>query len=201
MKISEFNSNRVKDITDTQLFEIVRFESSDKMLGGLCKRGHDYRNSGLTIRYKSGAGCCECIRLQKKQYTVDNQDHILERNRKYEQKYRTADDKKRNKNNRAKRMIENGGNHTGIELDESIALFNGECAYCGDEYMEMDHIVPVVKGGNIDISNLVPVCRKCNQSKGSSDISYWYPKQDFYDVDKMEKIVSYSGYSDLIQEI
>ncbi len=44
------------------------------------------------------------------------------------------------------------------------------CAYCGidgkDAELQIDHIVPVAKGGSHHISNLVTSCRACNQSKG-----------------------------------
>lgn len=47
------------------------------------------------------------------------------------------------------------------------------CAYCGiegkDAELQIDHIVPVVKGGSHHIANLVTSCRSCNQSKGASD--------------------------------
>lgn|SRR5690554_3650112 len=46
------------------------------------------------------------------------------------------------------------------------------CAYCGaegkDVELQIDHIVPVAKGGSHHISNLVTACMACNQSKGAS---------------------------------
>lgn len=47
------------------------------------------------------------------------------------------------------------------------------CAYCGiegrDAELQIDHIIPVAKGGSHHISNLITSCRTCNQSKGVSD--------------------------------
>lgn len=47
-----------------------------------------------------------------------------------------------------------------------------KCAYCGVENvpLELEHIVPVSKGGSNRVSNLTLSCRPCNQSKGSKDI-------------------------------
>ncbi len=44
------------------------------------------------------------------------------------------------------------------------------CAYCGyrriASSLDIDHIVPVVRGGSNDESNLQVICRSCNQRKG-----------------------------------
>ncbi|OIO51485.1 MAG: hypothetical protein AUJ45_00520 [Parcubacteria group bacterium CG1_02_50_68] len=49
---------------------------------------------------------------------------------------------------------------------------NYTCVKCGqspaksnDIELEIDHILPVAKGGTNDIENLQTLCRKCNQGK------------------------------------
>jgi hypothetical protein len=49
------------------------------------------------------------------------------------------------------------------------------CAYCGatpanDITLEVDHIVPVSKGGKDDMSNLITSCFKCNRGKGAKSL-------------------------------
>lgn len=66
------------------------------------------------------------------------------------------------------------------DVDEALAVLGMsrercECAYCGREKTEWDHFFPVVKrreptGYITEISNLVPCCSKCNQSKRNE---YW----------------------------
>lgn len=48
-----------------------------------------------------------------------------------------------------------------------------KCVYCGEPATQVDHIVPVSKGGTDDVSNLVPACRSCNSSKGNRDVDEW----------------------------
>ena len=55
---------------------------------------------------------------------------------------------------------------------------NIRCAYCGDSATEWDHINPLVAnkqptGYWSTISNLVPACGKCNQSKGGKPWKVW----------------------------
>jgi hypothetical protein len=47
------------------------------------------------------------------------------------------------------------------------------CQYCGDKggKLEVDHIIPISKGGNNDLSNLNTSCRKCNRSKYNKNVN------------------------------
>lgn len=43
------------------------------------------------------------------------------------------------------------------------------CVYCGAERpIEIDHIVPYVRGGPSTVENLQPLCRPCNRRKGAT---------------------------------
>ncbi|MFJ6720533.1 HNH endonuclease [Streptomyces sp. NPDC091259] len=52
------------------------------------------------------------------------------------------------------------------------------CAYCdvafGPEVVsEVDHVIPLAKGGVHEWSNLAPSCRECNRAKSDADITAW----------------------------
>jgi hypothetical protein len=52
------------------------------------------------------------------------------------------------------------------------------CSYCGDKQTEWDHFRPLIldkraTGYISEISNLVPACGKCNQSKGNKNWRVW----------------------------
>ncbi|QMT41792.1 HNH endonuclease [Kingella oralis] len=51
---------------------------------------------------------------------------------------------------------------------------NWRCAYCGCELdletMCIDHFLPKAKGGSNHLENLMPSCRSCNSTKGTSDL-------------------------------
>ena len=47
----------------------------------------------------------------------------------------------------------------------------GHCAYCGTtltfKEMQVDHVVPLRRGGSDTLDNMLPACRSCNRYKGS----------------------------------
>lgn len=49
------------------------------------------------------------------------------------------------------------------------------CTYCGDENgpFEVDHVVPVTRGGSNAPDNLCVACKPCNSSKGDRLLSEW----------------------------
>lgn len=50
--------------------------------------------------------------------------------------------------------------------DEVLSKTDGLCAYCGtDENITIDHKVPVGRGGDDDMDNLIAACRPCNAEK------------------------------------
>jgi HNH endonuclease len=57
--------------------------------------------------------------------------------------------------------------HVSAELRARVlAKTGGRCIDCSSaQLVEIDHIIPVSKGGNSDESNLQPLCRKCNRKK------------------------------------
>jgi 5-methylcytosine-specific restriction endonuclease McrA len=51
--------------------------------------------------------------------------------------------------------------------------FNFICAYCSNDATELDHVIPISRGGPDVESNLVAACKSCNCSKGNKTIEEW----------------------------
>ena len=47
------------------------------------------------------------------------------------------------------------------------------CVYCGQVSQHLDHVIPIARGGQHRIGNLVASCARCNQSKNKLFISEW----------------------------
>ena len=79
--------------------------------------------------------------------------------------------------NRRSRKINNPGS-VGVSERDWLRLVNryrGCCAYCGDESdsIELDHVIPLVKGGRHAIGNVLPACTPCNRSKNARWLADW----------------------------
>ena len=89
------------------------------------------------------------------------------------------------------------GNHSalipGAELLNRWAEFGYACAYCGKpdhraDELELEHVIPISKGGDHCLANIVPACRQCNHSKFFHEAFAWYQRQSFYSETRWEKI-------------
>ena len=57
-----------------------------------------------------------------------------------------------------------------------IVLRDGyACRYCGTttQFLDVDHVQPLNRGGSSDLDNLALACRPCNVSKGSLLLDEW----------------------------
>ena len=67
-----------------------------------------------------------------------------------------------------------GGQANWNAIRAEILQKNTVCVYCKEAVAtEVDHIVPLSKGGTNDRENLAPACRPCNVKKGSRNPMKW----------------------------
>jgi len=70
------------------------------------------------------------------------------------------------------------GSHTAMEWMNLKESYGNKCLKCGTPELErpltQDHVIPLSKGGSNDISNIQPLCRKCNGQKGVKTTDYRY---------------------------
>jgi 5-methylcytosine-specific restriction endonuclease McrA len=82
-------------------------------------------------------------------------DELLKRQRSSEHKRRTQ-------------RTQAGGSYSVEEWESLVKKFKGLCVRCGEKKpLTADHIVPVSRGGSSHISNIQPLCKACNCSKGN----------------------------------
>lgn len=103
--------------------------------------------------------------------------------------------------NRRKTNLENnGGEFTVEQWKECMEFFGWQCAYSGilvstKNNRSIDHIVPLVKGGEHEVWNCVPMDKSLNKSKQDKDMMEWYTVQDFYSKERLDKIKAWQQYA------
>lgn len=135
---------------------------------------------------------------QKKIYYYANRVKLSEQKK----EYRKTDNAKiikqysNEKRRTAKQALE--ANFTKRQWQSCQAHFNNRCCYCGgkQDIMSMDHFIPLSKGGEWTVNNIVPSCMSCNSSKRQRDFFKWYPKQTFYSKQREQKILRYLNYNE-----
>lgn len=64
------------------------------------------------------------------------------------------------------------------EWREIWLRFGGRCAYCDAPATELEHVVPLARGGDHTAENVVPACKPCNRSKSAKWLDDWLREGD-----------------------
>jgi 5-methylcytosine-specific restriction endonuclease McrA len=128
---------------------------------------------------------------QKEAYAAMSPMQRKEYNRAHYLKFRESDLRKAKKRQKVLPWMAQAGTHNGRvkqrfpdifaeseittrELGEYIRVTRGtECAYCGQESTQIDHIQPMSLGGAHSWDNLQMICKPCNFGKGALSEADW----------------------------
>lgn len=150
----------------------------------------------------------ERLKEWRKQYNEKNKDVIAERKRKHVENNReryakyylewarnNPDKCKAKRHRREARLKQLPYNFTEEDWERTLIHFNNSCAYCGkQEVLEHEHFIPLSKGGEYTVNNIIPACVSCNCSKGNRDFFEWYPRHKSYSQVREKKILEYLNY-------
>lgn len=133
---------------------------------------------------------------QKKIYYKNNREKLAKQKKEYRKTDRWKKLKRFSNEKRRTNKLKLESNFTKQQWKNCIKHFNNSCCYCGNkvEIFSMDHFIPLSKGGEWTVNNIVPACMSCNSSKRANDFFKWYPKQEFYSKQREQKILKYLNY-------
>lgn len=90
------------------------------------------------------------------------------------------------------------GEFTEKEFKEiSLEFFEWKCAYTGEEIPKdlsnchREHVVPISRGGDNGIWNIVPALDWVNLSKNNKPMEEWYKQQPYFSEERLNKIYEY----------
>lgn len=110
---------------------------------------------------------CPVLRAYPKIEYILNREHYIQKAREWS---KTNPAKALAKKQRRRARIAGVRNTlTLAEWQEIKARFGYRCAYCHRRVnvLTQDHVIPLSRGGEHAVTNIVPACRKCNCSKGT----------------------------------
>lgn len=131
----------------------------------------------------------EYYRTRVKEYAKNNPDKIKEKRK----RYALNGTHKMHTQRRRARQQELVNSLTKREWEQALFHFRDSCAYCGETgvLMQMEHFVPLSKGGSFSSYNIIPSCSKCNQSKHNKNPQIWYSSQPFYSESKWKYLLDW----------
>jgi 5-methylcytosine-specific restriction endonuclease McrA len=110
----------------------------------------------------------EILRAQRAAWRNANRERHIENARRWAQENREQynENMTRAAHKRRARLESIGGSYTQEEWIEVLVRFDNLCAKCArPSKLEVDHIIPISKGGSNYIGNIQPLCRSCNAKK------------------------------------
>ena len=81
---------------------------------------------------------------------------------------------------------------TELQVAEILNRFSSKCSVCESEYQHLDHFIPVSSGyGGTTLENIVPMCGRCNMSKGAKNPFEWAETLPTKDRERFDSLVEY----------
>ena len=105
-----------------------------------------------------------------KRWSDKNQEHL----KKYHRNYIQNNKEKHQFNNAARRIRLRNVEISDFTQEEWFLLLkdaDGKCPLCNTEQkLTMDHVVPISKGGDHTLTNIIAICKSCNCKKGTKTL-------------------------------
>lgn len=179
---------------------LVGKRSDAKYCSDYCSNRADLRDNRERIYVQQreyAAANPEKVRAAELQYRDRNREQIYARQRawqdanreryqKYHREYarqyalRKPEKLRLHTANRVGRKRDNGGGALRISARDwhrMLVVYRHRCAYCGSRgggvALQLEHVVPLSRGGRHALGNVVPACRPCNSSKGDRLLVEW----------------------------
>lgn len=82
---------------------------------------------------------------------------------------------------------------TASQWRSTLEYFGYSCVYCGGQPKQLiqEHFIPVTSKGGYTISNIVPACARCNNSKRAASAKDWVQSVDYVLPNALERIERY----------
>lgn len=116
--------------------------------------------------------CKACAAKRYRAWKLSN----LERDRARVSAWSKQNKEKRRESGHKRRLLEKAKSFS-ISAKDLKRILSMPCYNCGSrQNITYDHVVPMSRGGNHGIGNMMPLCSSCNSSKGTKLLIEWKHK-------------------------
>lgn len=77
--------------------------------------------------------------------------------------------------NRRAREARSSGTATKEQIELRIEFWGARCWVCSGPYKDVDHVIPLERGGSNWPANLRPICKSCDSTKGTKPYTLFRP--------------------------
>jgi len=166
----------------SQLKSVAQYCSTQHKKNAASKRHRD-RNPGYYKRYHGSparVAWLEANRERVRAYAREHQAQYRAEHPEHAAAWWAANPVKHRlyqAQRRARKTANGEYSVTERDIRRLLLRWNNCCAYCGNKPdgapLHLDHIVPLKRGGQHSIGNLIPACQRCNTSKNARLLYPW----------------------------
>jgi len=147
-----------------------KFSKNSREKDHLCRECKDCAKVRAKLRYQKQG---QKMRQQMADLRKNNYDKRIEIERKSRTKRKNAQRPLKNSRQQIRNRLLSNKQYV-LTSKELNNLYKKPCYSCGtNQNLSIDHIIPLSKGGNHSIGNLMTLCRSCNASKGNKLLVEW----------------------------
>lgn len=170
-KVAEMNrAYQLKNLPKLALYNKNYRQTNLQKLKAQQKEWRDTNKSYKAIADKKWAQeNPDKIRLASKRYRQNNPDKARQTALRYARKNPEVKLQISHKRRAALR----GSAIYRVTAKDVKTIMRNPCVYCGQLAKHLDHVIPIARGGQHRIGNLVASCARCNQSKNKLFITEW----------------------------
>lgn len=121
----------------------------------------------------------QCIE-RSRQWRIDNKTRASETKRIYHESH--MEEHRVNWHIRKARKTNAHGSLSVSDMHTLSSILGDACLCCGWPVSQIDHIVPLARGGTNHPTNIQPLCRRCNSSKGARNRTDYRTKKQIKQV-------------------
>lgn len=227
----KYNKNYYQETHEYQLARSAEYYRSDAGKEVIKKYREENREKLNAAANKWASKNKDKIRGKSRRYYLENRDKCLTRSTSYHEGNRgvlnanrrfkrlenreeeLAKTREYTSRNREKYRIYAQKRHaTKLSLPATFTVEQWECCldffYRKDAYtglpmkrMSQDHFIPISRGGEYTINNIVPCEKSINSSKGTHEAIKWFRAQPFYSKQRERRILTYLNYKGEFQQL